>query len=60
MSQSQKQIIHCPVCGKPLLKISGAEVGCEVDIICPHCEKEEKINCRLTQEGWERYKKYEK
>jgi hypothetical protein len=56
--QDQPKIISCPVCNKPVFKIAGAAVGCEVEIICAACKEETKVMVRLTQDGWEKYRKY--
>jgi transcription elongation factor Elf1 len=58
MSQEHKHIINCPVCNKPLIKICGVTIGCEVETICCECKDKTKIMARLTQEGWELYQKF--
>jgi len=61
MSQELRQALYCPECKNkdPLLKISGVEVGCEVEIKCPKCENNTRIRFRLTQDGWERSRIYD-
>jgi len=56
---SDKQIITCPVCNKPLLKISGVNIDCEIEIKCCSCEEDTKIMLRLEQDGWSKYTKHE-
>lgn len=57
--QEQRQVIHCPICNKPICKVSGVSVGCEIETVCKACKEETKVMCRLTQDGWEKYQKYE-